>query len=105
VNLGPARTWVFRQPEGLTRPESSTERLPCQVNRQLADEFSIAARLYAEAVVALARNYASLSPDEYGRLKKAVEEAQHRSEAMRIVFQENVESHWRETTNRCGQPN
>ena len=63
--------------------------------RKLAEQFAIAARLYAEAVASLTSDNA-LSPTEYDRLYKAAEDARCHSEQMRRAFEEHVASH------RCG---
>jgi hypothetical protein len=64
--------------------------------RELADQFAIYARLYAEAVVAFTRNPATMSPEKYIRLKAAVEDAQRRAEMMGIAYEDHIDSH------RCG---
>ena len=57
----------------------------------MANEFAIAARLYAETVVALARS--GISRDEYVRLCKITEAAHKRSEAACVAFEEHVDGH------------
>jgi hypothetical protein len=67
----------------------------CETGRKLGAQFAEAARLYAEAVVVFTSNHANVSWDEYIRLRAAVEEAQRRSEALGIAYEEHVESHRR----------
>ena len=59
----------------------------------LADEFAIATRLYYEAVVGMTRNHVPMSRTDYVRLREAAEEAGRRVEAMRIAFEEHIDSH------------
>jgi hypothetical protein len=63
----------------------------CEIRRELADGFAIAARLYAEAVANLA--VAGISPEKYIRLRRRTEDALHRAEAASIAFEEHVASH------------
>jgi hypothetical protein len=64
----------------------------CEVRRQLAEQFAIAARLYAETVVDLT-TIADIAQADYKRLCEAAEEAQRRSEAACVAFEEHVDSH------------
>jgi hypothetical protein len=64
----------------------------CELRRQLAEEFAIAARLYAEAVVLLTR-HPTKSAQSYNRLLEATEKAHNRSEAAAMAFEEHVASH------------
>jgi hypothetical protein len=63
----------------------------CEVRRKLAEEFSTAARLYAEIVVNLA--VSGITQADYTRLRKAAEEAQNRSQAASAAFEEHVDLH------------
>ena len=65
----------------------------CATRRQLADEFAIAARLYAEAVVLLTRESGTMARTEYARLREAVDEARQQADSMGMAFDEHVESH------------
>jgi hypothetical protein len=67
----------------------------CDIARKLAEQFAEAARLYAETVVVLTSHHANVPWNEYIRLHAAVEEAQKRSEALGIAYEEHVESHRR----------
>jgi hypothetical protein len=67
----------------------------CDTGRKLGEQFAEAARLYAETVVVLTSCHANVSWNEYLRLRAAVEEAQKRSEALAIAYEEHVESHRR----------
>lgn len=67
----------------------------CKTGQQLAEQFATAARLYAEVVVLLTSSRKTLSQAEYDRLCRAVEDAQQRSEAMGIAYEEHVASHRR----------
>ena len=72
----------------------------CQLRRQLADEFATAARLYAESVVRLVTS--GVSHDDYVRLCERTEEAQNRSEAAFIAFEEHVDLHRCYGDGTCG---
>jgi hypothetical protein len=63
----------------------------CHVRRNLAQEFSIAARLYAEAAV----NAATLgtSKESHAHLCELAREAQDKSEAAFCAFEKHVDSH------------
>jgi len=62
----------------------------CSARKELANQFAIAARLYAEAVVMLTRD----SPDgNYDSLRQTAEEAQRRCEDAQAAFEEHVELH------------
>jgi hypothetical protein len=64
----------------------------CEIRRKLAEEFATAARLYGERVVSLASN---ISKRDYVRLCKMAHEAQDRSEAAFIAFEEHLKLHRR----------
>jgi hypothetical protein len=70
--------------------------------RQLAEQFAIAARLYADSVALLTRDNGMMPSDKdngmmpsdkYHRLRKAAEEAQRRAELAGKSFEEHVDSH------------
>jgi hypothetical protein len=63
----------------------------CEIRRQLADGFSTAARLYAEAVVDLA--VSGISQEEYIRQCSRAKDAQLRAEAASVAFEEHVDFH------------
>jgi hypothetical protein len=65
----------------------------CAVGRRLSEEFSLAARLYAEAVARLTGDLVTASGRDYQRLCDAVEQAQARSELAGRKFKEHVASH------------
>jgi hypothetical protein len=65
----------------------------CTARQQLAPQFDIAARLYAEAVVLLTRDFPVVSPEKYNQLRNAAETARRDAEAMGIAFEEHVDSH------------
>jgi len=67
----------------------------CDIRRKLAEEFSVHARLFSEAVVQLT-SYTVLAPERYAKLREAVEKAQTRAEQASVQFEEHVERH------RCG---
>jgi len=67
----------------------------CDIRRKLAEQFSVHARLYSEAVVTLTR-LKSLTQAEYAKLREAAEKAQERAELASVQFEEHVERH------RCG---
>jgi uncharacterized membrane protein YcjF (UPF0283 family) len=66
-------------------------RSSCEARAGLAQEFCTAARLYAESVVALA--ISGMSEREYLRLRRLAKEAQSRTEAAWVAFEEHVEVH------------
>jgi hypothetical protein len=72
----------------------------CEIGRGLGEKFVAATRLYAEAVMVLTSHHANVSWNEYIRLRTAVEQAQKRSEALGIAYDEHLESHRR----RRGRP-
>ena len=59
--------------------------------RMLGEQFATATRLYAEAVVALTCNQATMSPSEYYSFREIVKQAQVSSEAIARAF-ENMSS-------------
>ena len=63
----------------------------CTIGRKLAEEFALAARLYAESAVRLA--FVGKSGIEYSSLRDQTIEAQGRSEAAFRAFNEHVSSH------------
>ena len=65
----------------------------CDIRRHLAEQFALAARLYAEAVVSLTIQFMPISSNEYNRLTEAAEEARRRAAATGIAFEEHVDSH------------
>jgi hypothetical protein len=67
----------------------------CETARKLGEQYAEGARLYAESVVVLTSNHATVSQDEYIRLREAAEKARQRSEALGIAYEEHVESHRR----------
>ena len=67
----------------------------CEVRRLLAEQFAIAARLYAETVVHFTM-HAEITQQDYERLRKAAEDAQIRAQCAGATFEEHVASH------RCG---
>ena len=64
----------------------------CRVRRNLADAYATAARLYAEAVVTLTSDTPSSTP-EFTQLHLAAQQAQERTEASRVAFEEHVTRH------------
>jgi len=70
----------------------------CEIRRQLAEQFAINARLFAEAVVILTRDPAVMVPGEYERLCAAAAQAQTRAESAGSRFREHIVSHG------CGRP-
>jgi hypothetical protein len=71
----------------------NSESKNCPVRRRLGEEFALAARLYAEAVVQLMRDPITMSDRDYQQLHAAVEQARARSEVAGRAFKEHVESH------------
>ncbi len=69
------------------------ESVPCMDRRTLGEQFATATRLYAEAVVALTCNEATMSPRDYYTFREIVKQAYVRSEAIARAFDEHVESH------------
>jgi hypothetical protein len=63
----------------------------CFLRRQLAEEFAIASRRYAESVVRLTR--LGFTEAEYLNLAEQAVQAQHLSEAASAAFEEHVDSH------------
>jgi hypothetical protein len=71
-------------------PGLAAERAYSPAHRQLAEQFAITARLYAEAVVNLTKpiaNGSHLSQEESERLYDAVASARLRCEAERVAFE------------------
>jgi len=63
----------------------------CEVRQKLAEEFSTAARLYAEAVVILAT--VGMSEARYSHLCRVAEQAQNRAEVASAAFKEHIQQH------------
>jgi hypothetical protein len=64
----------------------------CETLRHLAEEFSLSARLYAEAVARLTLTLGT-GAEEYPQLRDAAHEAQERAEQARTAFEEHIASH------------
>ena len=73
--------------------KSAKQQFSCFMRRNLGEQFATAARLYAEAVVVLTCDPATISRDEYDRLREATKQAQQRSEATERAFEQHVDSH------------
>jgi len=69
---------------------ASPNHVCCEAGRQLAEQFAISARLYAEAVVMLTCNFSS---EDYRRLQTDADEARQRSEDTRLAFEEHLKLH------------
>jgi hypothetical protein len=63
----------------------------CHIRRELADQFAIAARLYAEAVAVLTQT--THSKTDFERLRNGVREAHDLTEAARAAFEKHVLAH------------
>ena len=63
----------------------------CPIKRNLGEQFAIAARQYAEAVVVLSRPIAAAA--DFEESCGAVEQARQQCEAAGLVFQEHVTTH------------
>jgi 3-deoxy-D-arabino-heptulosonate 7-phosphate (DAHP) synthase class II len=72
--------------------DTPTERIHAETARHLAEQFAIAARLYAESVAQLTRDALTSSPsgEEYARLAGATSEALRTAEAAGVAFEEHV---------------
>src|SRR5262245_8814713 len=70
---------------------SSKMYTSCETQRRLAEQFSTAARLYAEAVTLLVRF--AISQENYEQLREAVKTAHQRSDAAGRAFEEHVDLH------------
>jgi hypothetical protein len=66
---------------------------PCALRRQLAAKFAVCARLYAEAVVPLARDIATMSKENYQQVRASTEDAKHDMEAASLAFEEHIKAH------------
>jgi len=64
----------------------------CLARRELAEQFAISARLFAEAVVMLTRP-PDIPHPKYEALRASALEAQHRAEAAAVAFEEHVDTH------------
>jgi hypothetical protein len=62
----------------------------CELRRQLAEQFAVAARLYSEAAAILALN---ASAARHFALREKVQEAQQRAEAAFVALEEHFVSH------------
>jgi len=71
---------------------ANTRLACCEARRQLAEQFAVAAQLYAETAVVLVKNGES-SPEEYDRLCAITLEAQDRCEMASVAFEEHVVLH------------
>ena len=63
----------------------------CDVRRQLAEAFAVAARHYSDSAVILAT--LGISEMDYARVSKLTLEAQSRSEAAFALYEEHVDLH------------
>ena len=63
----------------------------CEVRRQLAEAFAIAARVYAELAVKFV--VSGMSQEDHIRLCRRAEEARERAEAARVAYEEHVNWH------------
>jgi hypothetical protein len=63
----------------------------CETRRQLAEQFAIAARVYAEVAVAFGST--DLSRDDYIRLSGSALEAQARAHTAFAAFEKHVQLH------------
>jgi hypothetical protein len=73
----------------------------CEVRLKLAETFAITARLYAEIAVNFA--VVGISQEDYIRLCQRAEEAQERSQAAYVAYEEHVDSHRCWDANSSGQ--
>lgn len=73
-------------------PEASKANC-CEIKRRMADEFALAAGLFAQAVVLFTSSDDRVSNDEYNRLGAASRAAQERAELARMAFEEHVNCH------------
>lgn len=64
----------------------------CEIRRLLAEQFAIAARVYAEAVVDFAMREEMTNLD-YERLRKAAADARLRAYAAGLAFEQHIASH------------
>jgi hypothetical protein len=64
----------------------------CETLRHLAENFSLSARLYAEAVVRMTLTLSTEAP-EYPRFREAAHEAHERAEQARVAFEEHIATH------------
>lgn len=75
------------------QPRSVRVGAPCETRRKLAEQFAIAARLYAETAAFFAQHPGDLSENDLAKLRIAAREAQQRSEEIHTQFEEHIESH------------
>jgi len=68
---------------------ATVRRVACRKRRELADQFAISARLYAEAVVMLAQ----ARGEEFDGLIRSADATRERMEAARMAFEEHVREH------------
>ena len=74
------------------KPAPAISSVPCcDVRRELATEFAISARLFAEAVAILTQSSSVMADIE--QLHTAAQKAQERSEHARVAFEEHVRGH------------
>jgi hypothetical protein len=73
----------------------------CEVRRQLAETFAIAARLYAE--IAVNFGVSGISQEDHMRLCRRAEEARERSQTACVAYEEHVDSHRCWYANNVGQ--
>jgi hypothetical protein len=71
---------------------SQIKVISCETRRKLAEEFAIAARMYADTVALLTRG-GTTPGEKYDQLRRAAEEARQRAETARILFEEHVDLH------------
>ena len=65
--------------------------LTCRARRELADQYAISARLYAETVVLLTRN--PTTGQKFEGLCRTAHEVWDRMEAARLAFEEHARTH------------
>jgi hypothetical protein len=70
--------------------QAAQVRTGCQIRRKLAEEFATAARLYAEAVSALAANS---TDSRYSELLDRMKQALQDCEVTGIAFESHVRTH------------
>jgi DNA-binding response OmpR family regulator len=90
---------VARQTRDILKGEVEVARSMacCEIKRQLAEQFAIAARLYADSVALAPRDGDRITREKYDRLRAAAEEARWRAERVGVLFGKHVASH------QCGR--
>lgn len=78
--------------QGMRSAQGEDKFVCCELRRQLAEEFAINARLYAE-VVALFTSSHGVSQVRYGELLQKTSEAKIRAEQAQAAFEEHVARH------------